>query len=144
MYDLLNILGIAGPIAISVAGAIYSYFASRRQADEKKLVALGERMEKADLQLTAAAYNTTALTTLDVTVDQHEKRLLQLEGELKHMPGKQDVSDLKLAISELSGTVGRLEEQLKGSVGRLDEAVGSIGRTVHRIDDYLREEGKRS
>jgi predicted nucleic acid-binding Zn-ribbon protein len=136
---MMNILAVAGPIGISIAGAIYSFFASRSKAADARLDTMTKRLDDAELKLTAAAHNATALQAIDVVLDSHEKRLLAMEGEFKHLPAREDVSDLKLAISELSGTVGRLEAQVKGSVDRLDEQVGSIGRTVHRIDDYLRE-----
>lgn len=144
LYDLQSIAAVMLPILVSIGGAIYSFFASRRKADDARLDALTKRLDAAEMGLAAAGHNATALASVDAALDAHEKRLIAMEGEFKHLPGRQDVSDLKLAISELSGTVGRLEEQLKGSVGRLDEQVGSIGRTVHRIDDWLREEGKRS
>ncbi|MCK3776456.1 hypothetical protein MZK49_06905 [Ensifer sesbaniae] len=47
---------------------------------------------------------------------------------VKHLPDKDTVMELKLALAEL-----------KGTVSTLGETVGSVSRTVHRIDDYLRQ-----
>lgn len=143
MYSLQQMIGILGVVA-PMAGALYTWYATQKANARKELVDLAKRLDAAELQLQAAATSAQTLLNIDRILDDHEKRMLSMEGEFKHLPAREDVSELKLAIVELSGTVGRLEEQLKGSVGRLDEQVGSIGRTVHRIDDYLREEGKRS
>jgi hypothetical protein len=64
----------------------------------------------------------------DQRLDAVEARTAKLEGELKHLPDKDAVNDLRLAIAEL-----------KGTVGRLDSTVTTVGRTVDRIDAYLRE-----
>lgn len=94
-------------IAISLGGVIYSWFTARSSVNSA-------RLDKADSQFA-----------------DHLRRIQELENELKHMPAKDDVNDLKLAIAKL-----------EGSVGRLDESLGSVARTVHRVDDYLRKEGK--
>lgn len=61
----------------------------------------------------------------------HDRRIQSIEGELKHLPTKDQVNDLKLAISELGGAVSTMKE-----------TVTSVQRTVHRIDDWLREDSK--
>jgi hypothetical protein len=137
-YALQQIATVVGVIA-PVAGAIYTWFATRNASQRKEIETIVKRLDAAVLGLQAAGTNAHAMLNIDRILAEHEKRLLGIEGEMKHLPAGKDVADLKLAISELSGTVGRLEEQLKGTAARLDEQVGSIGRTVHRIDDYLRE-----
>lgn len=76
----------------------------------------------------AAAVAVAKLTELVVEQD---KRIQALEGELRHLPSKDAVNELKLVIAELKGTVGRLEERLR-----------PISNTVEHIDSYLRTEGK--
>jgi hypothetical protein len=75
---------------------------------------------------------------LDDRLDKAETKLIDLdrrtqacEAELKHAPDKDTVTDLKIAMAEL-----------RGVVATLGETVGSVSRTVHRIDDFLREGGK--
>ena len=65
------------------------------------------------------------------TLIEHDRRIQRVEDELKHLPDKDTVMELKLALAEL-----------KGTVSTLGETVGSVSRTVHRIDDYLRQEAK--
>ena len=55
-------------------------------------------------------------------------RIQAVETELKHLPDKDTVNELKLSLVEL-----------KGTVSTLSESMGSVSRTVHRIDDWLRE-----
>lgn len=54
----------------------------------------------------------------------HDRRLQKVENELMHLPTKDDFHMLSLAVE---GVKTELE---------------SVTRTVRRIDDYLREQGK--
>jgi len=78
---------------------------------------------------TEAKKNTEAVEALKKTTDIQGARLRDVESELKHLPSKDDVVELKLALAKLEGTVGRL-----------DESLGSVQRTVQRIDTYLRKD----
>lgn len=78
-----------------------------------------------------AKENAEKIAKLEQKLIEHDRRVQSVEGELGHLPSKDTVNELKLSIAEL-----------KGTVGTLGESVGSISRTVHRIDDYLRQEGK--
>lgn len=71
------------------------------------------------------------VTKAEKTLIDHDRRIQSTEGELKHLPDKDTVTEIRLAMVEL-----------KGTVVTLGESVSSISRTVHRIDDYLRNEGK--
>jgi predicted nucleic acid-binding Zn-ribbon protein len=130
VYDLLGIITTAMPIVLPLAGAIYTFFASRSKANDDRLDALTKRLDKAELELTAAGHNANALASINTTLVDHDRRLMSVENELKHLPSAEHVNDLKLEISKLAGLVGRLEEQM-----------ASVSRTTHRIDDYLRETG---
>lgn len=131
MYDLLSIINIAMPIVLPLAGAVYTFFASRSKANDARLDELAKRLDKAELMVTAAGHNATALAGIDRSLVEHDKRLMGVESDLKHMPSSEMVNELKLEISKLAGLFGRLEEQMN-----------SVSRTTHRIDDYLREGGK--
>ena len=104
--ELKEWLGLAA-LAISVGGFIYAWITSRSKVNEEHL------------------------KSVDTTLANHALRIQAIEGELKHLPAKDDVTDLKLALAELGGTVGRLDESLNG-----------ISRTVRRVEDFLMKEGK--
>ncbi|WP_395815208.1 DUF2730 family protein [Devosia sp.] len=92
------------PIAASAGTAIYAYFANRSRAAAKEI------------------------TDLRAEVDALEKRVDKLETEMQHLPDKDMVSDLRLAIAKLEGTVSTLGEKVSG-----------VARTVGVIDDVLRK-----
>lgn len=94
-------------LAISVGGSLYAWLTSR------------------------STTNSEHLATVDKALIDHASRIQSIESELKHLPAKDDVNDLKLALAKLEGTVGRL-----------DESLGSVSRTVQRIDGYLREDAR--
>jgi len=73
--------------------------------------------------------NAEHLKAVDAKLAEHSARIAELESEMRHLPAKDDVTELKLSIVKLEGTVGRLDEALSG-----------VSRTVQRIDGYLRKE----
>ena len=110
----------AGLIAVlmTVGTALFTWFtASGRNAME---ALKAHRKEQHDLD-----------KALDHKLADHDRRIQTVESELKHLPDKDSVMELKLSIADL-----------KGTVGTLGESMGSISRTVHRIDEYLRNDRK--
>lgn len=65
------------------------------------------------------------------TLIDHDRRVQKIENELEHLPSKEDVHELKLAIERLNGVVAKLGGDMQ-----------TISRTVDRIDNYLREDAK--
>lgn len=58
----------------------------------------------------------------------HDRRIQELESNMKHLPTKQEIVNLQLAVSKVEGHMGKMEV-----------SVESMVHTVRRIDDYLRE-----
>jgi hypothetical protein len=108
----------AGPIGamIAIAVTVWSWLTS------------GEKRVAADL-----VEHRKAQAERDKEVDDAivglASRLQAVEQEMRHLPDKDSVVGLQLAMAEL-----------KGTIGRLDESLGSVQRTVLRIDDYLRQD----
>lgn len=71
------------------------------------------------------------LTKAEKTLVDHDRRIQRNEDALPHLPSKDSVNELKLAIVEMAGKMSAQAETL-----------GSVSRTVHRIDDYLRQKGE--
>jgi hypothetical protein len=104
IYSLERLASFAGP-AIAVGGLVYTWLTSRSTQNSVELkVALDKLVE-------------------------HDRRIQNMEGELRHLPDKDGVNELKLAVVRLEGTVKALDVQL-----------GAVGRTVANIDGYLRKE----
>ena len=75
--------------------------------------------------------NADELKRLEQRLDKSERDIQSVQNDLKHLPDAQDVTDLKLAVTEMRGTVGIQAEVLS-----------RVDRTVQRLDDYLREKAK--
>ena len=118
--DFDTIYSIA-TLLISIGGYAYAFFASRSRAAAKEM----EEM-KADLATRAKLAD---LVEVEQTVAEHEKRMLNVEGELRHMPDREMVNEIKLALADLKGTVGQLGER-----------VGGVARIVNVIDETLRKD----
>lgn len=99
--DFKNWLG-ALALIVSLGGAFYAWLTSRSKDNSSRL---DDHEEKLNGQ---------------------EKRLASVEHELKHVPNKDDINDLRLEISNLNGSVGRISENLK-----------NVNTTVSRVEDYL-------
>lgn len=129
MYDLLGTFSVVAPIAFSIAGAIYTFFASRSKANDQRLDEITKRLDQVELGITAAGHSAAALASIDKSLIDHDRRIQSMEGELKHLPDKDAVNELKLAISDLNGTVKAMDAQL-----------GGLSRSVNNIDGYLRRD----
>lgn len=91
-------------LVISIAGSVYAWFTAKSKVNEQKIAELARE------------------------TDEVERRVQSLESEMKHLPAKDDVVELKLTIAELKGAVAVFGESLAG-----------VQRTVQRIDTFLRE-----
>lgn len=99
---------------IALASIVYGWFTSGEKSNATALTKYRETQA-------------TVVADIDDKIEAHDRRIQTVETELKHLPDKDSVVELKLAIADL-----------KGTVGRLDESLNSVQRTVLRIDDWLR------
>lgn len=72
--------------------------------------------------------NATAISGMVSKLTDHDRRIQHVENELEHLPNKDMVHELRLALVELQGTVRSLDNQ-----------VSTVNRTVANIDGYLRK-----
>lgn len=98
------VLGIVS-ILISLGVLFYAWFTARSKVNEEHL------------------------TAVDAILDDHKTRIQEIENDFKHLPGKDDVTDLKLAISELKGVVGRMDESMK-----------NVQHGMNNVNEYLLKE----
>ncbi|MBE0691523.1 MAG: DUF2730 family protein [Aquamicrobium sp.] len=75
--------------------------------------------------------NADALRGLRERQNEAERNIQALQNELKHLPDAQDVVELKLSITEM-----------RGAMNTQAEVMGSVARTVQRLETYLMEKGK--
>jgi uncharacterized protein YacL (UPF0231 family) len=74
--------------------------------------------------------NSQELVEVNKSIDLVETRLTKIEAEMKHLPDEKALMALKLDITEM-----------KGSFGRMEESISGITRTVHRVEEYLLNKG---
>jgi len=106
--EIGTVLGIASTV-VALSSALYTWLTSRSKANADTIEALKDEH-----------------TTL-------RERVQKLESEIIHLPDKDSVHRLELHVTEMSGSIGRIEEQFKG-----------VSRTVNRIDDFLMKAGGRT
>lgn len=99
--DFKNWLG-AIALVVSLSGIVYAWLTSRSKD------------------------NTMRIEVIESTQTEHGKEILSIQSELKHMPNKDDVNELKLQMSGMEGSLGRVSENLK-----------SMSSTVNRVEEYL-------
>lgn len=94
-------------ILISLGGIVYAWVTSRSRVNAEHLILVDEK------------------------IAEHRSRLERIETTLSHTPAKDDITEIKLAMAELHGKFGRLDENLIG-----------VTRAVRRMEDYLVQERK--
>lgn len=61
---------------------------------------------------------------------EHDRRIQALEGDFRHLPSKEDIHALTLAV-----------ETVKGELGKMEATYAGVSRSVIRIEQYLLKEG---
>ena len=98
---------------ISIGGVLFAWLTAGSKKNSEDLKAVNDDVKK-----------------VNVSIDQVETRLTKIEAEMKHLPDEKALMALKLDITEM-----------KGSFGRMEESISGITRTVHRVEDYLLQKG---
>lgn len=73
--------------------------------------------------------NTDKLKKAEAKLVEYDRRIQALEGDFKHLPSKDDIHGLMLAV-----------EIIKGELGKMGATYDGVNRTVRRIEDFLLEE----
>jgi septal ring factor EnvC (AmiA/AmiB activator) len=100
----------SGPIAslLAIASLIYTWFTARSKINEQRLSGHERKLTE------------------------HDRRVQKLENDVSHLPSKDDVHELRLEVSSI-----------KGSIGRLEASSAATDRTARRIEEFLMKEGGR-
>lgn len=109
---------VAANTLVVLATALYAFLTS---GAKKTATALDQFKSSLD----------ATMQKLGETIAAQDRRIQVLETEMKHLPDAKAFGDLRLAISELAGKVGRMEENQMG-----------VSRTVHRVEDFLMKQGR--
>lgn len=72
-----------------------------------------------------------------------ENRLLKIEGDLEHMPDRDQSHRLELALEKLTGQMETLDSRMTGRMDTLDERLKPLSATSARIQNYLMEHSEK-
>lgn len=67
-----------------------------------------------------------AITKVEDTQKEHERRIQKVEDEITHMPSKNEVHEIKILMTKLEGHIGKMEVTLQASERKLDRIERSI------------------
>lgn len=108
---------VAANTLISIGTAAYALLTTGSKANSQRIIQVEARLAEGD-------------KLVHDKLTDHDRRIQSIESELKHMPDKDQVVDLRLGMAELSK-----------KVAVMNESVSATSRTVRRIDDYLHKRG---
>ncbi|QIB34762.1 DUF2730 family protein [Ancylobacter pratisalsi] len=112
-----------GPLLVASISLIFSISSARSKAAVERMNAIEAKVEgKAPIR---------ALNEAAARIDALEDRTSRLEGEMRHMPSRDQTHELALALREMKGELGVLAAQLK-----------PISHTTERLQEFLIDEAK--
>jgi len=100
--------GGALAVVFSIGGIIYSWLTRRSKENSETIKALAESLSK-------------RLEVMEKKLISDDRRIQHLEDALKHLPTKEQISELKVALAQVSTTVD------------------STNRTITRMETEIRE-----
>lgn len=113
--ELIQALPWLSP-SIALAALTYTILSNRSRAEKAEFEKFAERVTLRQDHLTAK-------------VEVLEDRVSKIEGEIQHLPGKETVHEVKLALERLSGQVLAMSTEIK-----------PIGKIADRLQEYLLEQ----
>lgn len=116
--DLQQILTLFGGYILAVANAVYTWWIGRQKDHKAEIEGLRAALTEAERERREAGTAT-------------ELRIAKLENDMRHLPDKELVTDIRLALAKLEGTVGQFGEKLTG-----------VAHIVGVIDESLRNKAK--
>lgn len=117
-------LNWAGPTAIALLSFGYTFVSDRRKASAGTIRDLEKKV--------AAKADAVELGTVIGKVSILENSMTRVEAEMKHLPDRGVVTRLELALAELGGAVGRLDERLKPVAAMADRIQEAMIEKVSR------------
>lgn len=113
-FDLLSKWGALLGVLLGVMNGIWLFISRSAKP-------FNDKFEKID----------AVIGKLDECDDGHDRRIQTIEDKLAFLPSKDEVHKMQIAMAEM-----------KGSLGIVAKSQEATERTVRRIDEYLRENGK--
>ena len=100
--------GGAAAVLISIGGFIYAWLTRRSKENAETIKKMGEEV-------------TERLKVIEKKLIADDRRIQHLEDNFKHLPTREQISELKVALAQVSTTVD------------------STNKTIHRIESDIRD-----
>lgn len=84
-----------------------------------------------------AKKNSARIEELDADLTAHDRRIQKIESDLGHLPDRETIHKLELAIADLSGGLRAMEAQIEGQLKAMDERLKPISQTTIRLQEFL-------
>ncbi|MEP9402051.1 DUF2730 family protein [Sphingomonas silueang] len=101
-------------LALTAINVVWSWVVQSRSAAASKLAEVVAKVAE-----------------VECDVEDHGRRIQSVESDLKHLPSRQEIADLKLQLAEISGHLRVVESEMTGAV-----------RAIRRFEDHLIEGGR--
>lgn len=124
------VLGLQG-VVLAVIWLLKRSFASKADIDE------AIKMHRAETDK-AIEDQGEELKSIGAAVARTAGDLVLLGKDLKALPSSEDIAEIKLSISEIEGDY----KEIRANVGNMKDHIGSIGKSVDRIEDYMMQAAK--
>lgn len=135
--DLTQILAwiVAANTIITFGTTVYNLMSTRATKALKAIDDLGKRID------TLADQRQRASEEAGERFQKVENRLLKIEGDLDHMPDRDQSHRLELALERLTGQMGTLDSRMTGRMDALEERLKPLTAASARIQNLLLERG---
>lgn len=94
-------------LVLAVGGIIYTWITARAKNNSSEILAIKEAQKH------------------------HDRRIQNIESELKHLPGKDEVHKLNIAVTEMRGTISTIGNQ-----------ISTANLSMARIENYILQKEK--
>lgn len=118
-------LRLWAPIILSIVGIVYTIMSTRGKAKDERVKAIEDDVASLKVEKVSSVPFQAIVGKVDIVED----RVSRLEGEMQHLPTRQQTHELALALREMKGEIGILTEKLK-----------PISATTERLQDFLIDE----
>lgn len=134
-----EVKGWAGLVSIllSIGAVIYAWLTAGSKQAKDDIAALNVDI-KADRERAEEARALQA-NRINEALQSIEDRLLRVESDLTHLPGRDQWHGLQLAIERLTGKMETLDMRMTGRMDTLDERLKPVQASSARIVNILLE-----
>lgn len=137
MSDLTQLLAwiVGANTIITFATTVYNLMSTRATKALKAIESLEAKIAKLGDDRQSAGNDMAA------RFQEVEKRLLKIERDLDHMPGRDHAHNMEIGLEKLIGRMEAMDQRLTGRIETLDERLKPVAATSARLQHYLMEQG---